>query len=91
VWSTLDPTWGPKPPDHGRSGLSYRTDLQYLAGLFATRSEPLDLELGAFDDELAARMKGRARINMGGWALPTQGPGTVRFVGAGPLEYPEDA
>jgi hypothetical protein len=63
--------------------------LEYLAGLFATSPEPLDLELEAFDDELAPRMKGLARIDMGEWALPTQVPCTVRFVGTEPLEYPE--
>jgi hypothetical protein len=74
-----------------RAELQDQDDLRYLAGLFATSSEPLDLELEAFDEEVALRMKGRTRINMGEWALPTQVPCTVRFVGTEPLEYPEYA
>jgi hypothetical protein len=63
-------------------------DLQYLAGLFAQSSEPFDIEVGAVGD-VAPRIRGRARINMGSEAFPTEAPAIVRFVSAGPLEYPD--
>jgi hypothetical protein len=72
-----------------RAELQDQDDLQYLAGLFAISSEPLDLELEAFDDDLAPPVVGQARIDMGGWALPTQVPCTVRFVGTEPLQTPD--
>jgi hypothetical protein len=64
---------GAETSDHGvRAELRDQDDLRYVSGLFATSSEPLDLELDAFDDEHAEeRMVSQARIDMGEWALPT--------------------
>jgi hypothetical protein len=58
---------------------------------FAQSSEPVDLEIGAAEaaEDVAPRMGGRARIDMGGEGFPTEVPAVVRFVGVGPLEYPE--
>jgi hypothetical protein len=68
-------------------------DLRYLADLFAQSSEPVYIEIGTAEaaEPVAPRMRGRARIDMGGEALPIEVPAVVRFVGVGPLEYPEDA
>jgi hypothetical protein len=68
-------------------------DLRYLAGLFARSSEPVDIEIGTAEaaEAVAPRMRGRARIDMGGEAFPTEVPAVVRFFGVGPLEYPEGA
>jgi hypothetical protein len=58
----------------------------YLAGLFAQSSEPVDIEIGTAEaaEGIGYRMRGRARIDMGGEALPTEVPAVVRFVGVGP-------
>jgi hypothetical protein len=74
-------------PWQARSRLQDLEGLSYLAGLFATSSEPVDLELEVVTDDPRPRMKGRARIV----GVPLDLTGEVRFEGVGPLEHPEDA
>ena len=57
-------------------------DLRYLAGLFATSSEPAILEFDVMEDGLLKRYRGKAHII----GVPQDSTETIHFQGVGRLE-----